>query len=313
MVPQSTDFTDVIIKTLIVLSGFCALLIVASFLRGRSERASLQTARARITEIKNETVSAKNEKGAMQEFGPFEVAYVTYVDAQSTSHVTRLQQIAPLDRAGLSVGKELLISYDPKFPGQVKRVEFLDNHGVEVFLSVMMGLFLLSAQIIRVVSTGDSLAASMPAASSADRSFEIKMCGTLVFFGVLLVGYAVRSLVYQAIPGNHGSARAQVIGFETAPVYHKSAYFDALYPVLRYQVENGSPLTVRSQSRLNFSRDWIGAEYPVSYSTKDPSIARPESSNGFTGGALFLLFVGLIPLAFGASWLLGLVKTGPSV
>jgi hypothetical protein len=125
-------------------------------------------------------------------------------------------------------------------------------------------------------------------------------------FGVAIVGYALWSIAVQANPANHDSAVAKVVGFETEKVYEGRGYVDAIYPVLQFQTAAGSIITTGSRSRLDFARDSIGAEYEITYSTKDPSLARPKRAGSPSGGAVFLLLIGLIPLAIAVSMMMSL-------
>ena len=257
-----------------------------------------------MSEIKREIVKAKNEKGEIQELGPFEVAYVEYRDAHGARTVTRLK--SPSRRDGINVGVDLMIAYDPRFPGQVEEAEFIRSHGFEILLSLVAGLFLLIAKIIGA-DLKHAFAIPEASLSPSDHSFDLMLSIGLLVLGLLLAGYALWSIAYQANPANHGSAPAKVVGFETAKVYRSGGYVDEIYPVLQFQTATGGAVTTRSHGTLNFARDWIGAEYEVTYSMKDATYVHAKKpGDSISAGAVFVLFVGLILVTVSASFLMSL-------
>lgn len=290
--------TGILSQSLLILAVFCLLLIVASYFRGNNKRAQLKEADARVLEVRKETIRAKDEKGELKEQGPFRIVYVEFETGAGGKTSARLKDVRSSEVSNYPIGSTIPIQYSPEFPERIREVSFLDKHGLELVFGIFGVVFLLGALMVASFPAG-----LIPPVSGS--MTQMRIAGICVFFGLLIVGFAMWSVYVQSNSSGHETTIATVTGYESVTTNHGIEF---IYPVLQFQTSQGRTATVRSQSQIVHAYDALGSRYPVIYSAKDPVFAIPASADGPIAGSVFMIFIGLFPLGIGGVWLFQLLR-----
>ncbi|MGK5086820.1 DUF3592 domain-containing protein [Bdellovibrionota bacterium FG-2] len=293
--------TDMFAQFLLIVAAVFLLLVVVSYFRGKSARVSLREAAARVSEVRSETIQAKDEKGELREQGPFRIVYVEFKTNAGIKTSARLKYVLSSGVGYYPIGSTVPIQYNPEFSDQIREVSFFEKHGLELFFGVLGAVFLLGALLIAWLSKD----LVFPVSGSMT---QIRIAEVCFFLGLVIVGFAMKSFYVQNSSSGYEQATATVTGFESVKSNRAHYDIDDIYPVLRFQTSQGRMMTVRSQSQIDHARDREGARYQVTYSTRDPAIASPAADDRPIGGVVFLIFVGLFPLGVGGAWLLQLLR-----
>ncbi len=293
---KTFSVTDIFSQSLLIMAMFCVIVAVIAYFRGRNSRASFHDAVAKVTEIREETLQAKDETGAMTEQGPFRIVYVEYETQAGIKNTARLTDVLSSTMAGYPVGALIPIQYNPEALAQIRQAGFCGNYGLEFFISFCAVVFFLCSIGIRFLSKD---LAGMDLAQAAKDPVSLFISSCLILFGSLCFVWAVWSMLvhYNA---DDETAMGKVIGYESVKNYGKNSTRDDLYPVLKFQNAQGKTMEVRSDKTINHAYDTLGVQYLVRYSKKDPTFVAPAASERSLAGAVFLCFVGIIPLSFGA-------------